>query len=517
MATPKNWRIPTQAEDWFGNQEKRMMHEERRPRVHKASDLLGPGIAPNAVRINDWNGEETFFNGFYYSGPGSMHSPDDSQWWIGESLSELDGYGIQKVWNYRLGGQPTLMVRTFTLQADTRLFSPWQALEAGSSDVPGDEWFIGSLDPDPALGEVGDFYLKSDGNYYEKTSETAWTHRGSLRGPQGIQGPKGDQGDVGPQGPEGPMGPQGATGPEGPEGPTGPEGPEGPQGPPGPANSLSIGTVTTSSPGSPAAASITGTAPVQTLNLTIPRGEQGPQGVQGEEGPAGPANDLNIGTVTTGAAGSAADASITGTAPSQTLNLTIPTGPQGPEGPQGAQGPEGPEGPQGPQGDPGPEGPEGPQGPAGPPNTLSIGTVSTGSSGSPAGASITGTSPNQTLNLTLPRGPQGIQGPEGPRGPEGPEGDQGPPGVVAGNLTYVRAGTIDVQGESNGNYWVDHGGPGTPTGVQLTLNTEHGGGAEDWHCSVSDLLTSAFMVHINSSTGANVGSLVRLHWMAFWT
>ena len=46
-------------------------------------------------------------------------------------------------------------------------------------------------------------------------------------------------------------------------------------------------------------------------------------------GPAGPPNELAIGTVTTGAPGSAAAASISGTAPSQVLNLTIPAGAAG--------------------------------------------------------------------------------------------------------------------------------------------------------------------------------------------
>lgn len=46
-------------------------------------------------------------------------------------------------------------------------------------------------------------------------------------------------------------------------------------------------------------------------------------------GPAGPPNELTIGTVTTGAPGSSAAASVTGAAPSQVLNLTIPTGATG--------------------------------------------------------------------------------------------------------------------------------------------------------------------------------------------
>jgi hypothetical protein len=46
----------------------------------------------------------------------------------------------------------------------------------------------------------------------------------------------------------------------------------------------------------------------------------------------------------------------------------------------------------------------------GPPNVLSVGTVAGGVT---AGASITGTSPSQTLNLTLPIGPRGPEGPGG--------------------------------------------------------------------------------------------------------
>lgn len=88
-------------------------------------------------------------------------------------------------------------------------------------------------------------------------------------------------------------------------------------GPPGPANTLSIGTVTTAPPGDPAGASIGGTAPNQTLSLTLP---------EGDKGDTGPANTLSIGTVTTAPAGDPAAASITGTAPNQTLSLTLPQG-----------------------------------------------------------------------------------------------------------------------------------------------------------------------------------------------
>lgn len=49
----------------------------------------------------------------------------------------------------------------------------------------------------------------------------------------------------------------------------------GPRGLTGPANTLTIGEVTTGATGTPAAAGITGNAPTQTLNLTLPKGDVG--------------------------------------------------------------------------------------------------------------------------------------------------------------------------------------------------------------------------------------------------
>lgn len=102
------------------------------------------------------------------------------------------------------------------------------------------------------------------------------------------------------------MGPQG---PPGVPGIPGLKGDKGDTGDTGPANSLAIGSVVTGAPGSAAAASITGTPPAQTLNLTLPRGE------------TGPSVNLTIGTVTTG---DVAAATITGTSPNFVLHLTLP-------------------------------------------------------------------------------------------------------------------------------------------------------------------------------------------------
>jgi collagen type I/II/III/V/XI/XXIV/XXVII alpha len=92
-------------------------------------------------------------------------------------------------------------------------------------------------------------------------------------------------------------------------------------------------------------------------------GPSGSVGATGATGPAGPANTLSIGTVTSGAT---AAATITGTAPTQTLNLTLPQGATGATGATGPQGPTGPTGPAGPTGATGATGSQGPAGDTGP-------------------------------------------------------------------------------------------------------------------------------------------------------
>ncbi len=200
-------------------------------------------------------------------------------------------------------------------------------------------------------------------------------------------------------------------------GPAGATGAAGAQGPAGPANTLNIGTVTN---GVSASATVTGTAPNQTLNLVLPAGPQGTPGIQGAAGATGPANTLTIGSVTNGAN---ASATITGTAPNQTLNLVLPAGPQGAQGVQGPQGLAGPAGATGATGAQGATGSQGPVGVAGPANALSIGSVTNGAN---ASATITGSAPNQTLNLILPQGAAGATGTTGATGPQGPAGAAGP-------------------------------------------------------------------------------------------
>jgi hypothetical protein len=92
-------------------------------------------------------------------------------------------------------------------------------------------------------------------------------------------------------------------------------------------------TVTTLPAGSSAMA--TYDTSTNTLALGIPQGKKGDTGATGATGPA---NVLTIGSVTSG---SEAGATIAGTAPNQTLNLVLPKGDKGEIGPVGPQGKDG--------------------------------------------------------------------------------------------------------------------------------------------------------------------------------
>lgn len=115
---------------------------------------------------------------------------------------------------------------------------------------------------------------------------------------------------------------------------------------------------------------------------------------------------------------------------------------------------------QGPAGPAGPTGATGATGATGPANTLTVGTVTGGVT---ADATITGTAPNQTLNLVLPKGDTGDTGPTGPAGADGA-------GVEPGGTTnqlLAKASNADYDTQ-----WVDapNAANGIPTGgAQYTM------------------------------------------------
>lgn len=331
--------------------------------------------------------------------------------------------------------------------------------------------------------------------------------------------PKGDTGATGPQGPQGETGPQGVTGPQGPQGIKGDTGDKGDKGDKGDTGDDGNGIVsTTMNPDYTLTITYTdGT----TFTTTSIRGAQGPQGIQGIQGPqglqgptgaTGPAGkDFSIFKTYPSIAAMEADAAnvpegdfvMIASDPSDPDNAKLyvkgstgftfvsdlsgaqgvkgdkgDTGDTGPQGPTGATGPQGPQGDQGIQG---PTGPTGPTGPAGPANTLSIGTVTGGAT---ADATITGTAPNQTLNLVLPKGdkgdtgdtgpqgPQGIQGNTGPQGIQGETGPQGPKGDTGDTGPQGATGPTGPQGETGEQGPKGDPGKGCPIGTIIPFAGE---------------------------------------------
>jgi hypothetical protein len=100
MGTPKNHPVNVTMNDWMRSQEKRVMHEERRPRVTTAADILGPGFGPTATPLLDWNAEEARFNGFFYSEGDATNAPhDDAMLWMGTVIS-TGHHAIQVVYSH---------------------------------------------------------------------------------------------------------------------------------------------------------------------------------------------------------------------------------------------------------------------------------------------------------------------------------------------------------------------------------------------------------------------------------
>lgn len=108
----------------------------------------------------------------------------------------------------------------------------------------GSKIYLGDGLPDSGLGLETDVYInRTTSNYYQKVSGV-WTLQGNLLGGTG------------------------------------------------PANTLAIGTVTTVEPTTPASATITGTSPNQTLNLSIPQGLQGTNATVTQEASIGAINQV---------------------------------------------------------------------------------------------------------------------------------------------------------------------------------------------------------------------------------
>ncbi len=272
-------------------------------------------------------------------------------------------------------------------------------LNAGAQGIQGEQGPVGPAGPQGPRGPQGE---KGEAfKYSDFTSEQL----------ENLKGPKGDTGLTGPQGIQGPVGPQG---PKGEKGEIGPQGPKGEKG-----EAFKYSDFTSE-------------------QLNSLRGSQGPVGPSGKDGEDGK-DGVSVTSIVTGGISQEDGFTVTPITFAKSdgseiiVELKAKDGINGKDGADGKDGVDGTvsfdnlteeqkaslkgeKGDKGDTGEIGATGPKGDAGPAGPSNVLTIGTVTDGDA---ASATITGTSPNQVLNLVLPKGDTGSTGPSGRDGVDG--------------------------------------------------------------------------------------------------
>lgn len=135
MTTPKGNRPVVGADDWMRSVEKRVGAEERRPRIVKASDLLGPGFGPYAVELADWNSSTARLNGLWVSSD-AANAPTDTGVYAGLTVCAQEGHGMQLAASHD-GDQAVLYARqVHTHEAQAPSYSVWTRVGPPDPSVP---------------------------------------------------------------------------------------------------------------------------------------------------------------------------------------------------------------------------------------------------------------------------------------------------------------------------------------------------------------------------------------------
>lgn len=158
----KDWRPVVSGSDWMRDQEKRVMSQERRPQVKHASDLLGPGFAPFAVQLRDWNAPEARFNGFWV-GEAAANAPTPTGVYLGVTVGSIDGHAVQTAIRHLDTGTQVWVRQSHSHISQAPTYGPW---ELTNPPVP-----PGTMTQWPSVAAVPAGYLAADG-----TSKTTATY-----------------------------------------------------------------------------------------------------------------------------------------------------------------------------------------------------------------------------------------------------------------------------------------------------------------------------------------------------
>lgn len=125
MSNEENWREDTNAETYFGHRQKKTDLADRRPVIRTASDLVGPGIDANTIRLTDFNDLLATFNGYYSAEPGAASAPNATDSFVGMVISDAAMGGRQEFTGLTSGVE---YIRTFQrspVDPEALAWSPW--------------------------------------------------------------------------------------------------------------------------------------------------------------------------------------------------------------------------------------------------------------------------------------------------------------------------------------------------------------------------------------------------------
>ena len=97
-----DYTIATDYEWYLNERQKKLDLSDRRPVPPRASDLVGPGIAPTAVRITNFSDLLATFNGFFAykfvssSASTAAGAPNTSHSFVGLVVSDAELGGLQQ-------------------------------------------------------------------------------------------------------------------------------------------------------------------------------------------------------------------------------------------------------------------------------------------------------------------------------------------------------------------------------------------------------------------------------------
>lgn len=124
MADQQNWRTGTDANDYFLHQKKQIQMADRRPVMHKASDLVGPGIDRFAARIDDFNSIKATFDGYFSALSTAFNAPSATENFVGVVTADESLGGVQTFWGLSTG---TMFRRVFNRNAQIPEFITYTA------------------------------------------------------------------------------------------------------------------------------------------------------------------------------------------------------------------------------------------------------------------------------------------------------------------------------------------------------------------------------------------------------